>query len=245
MTGQILTSDGPRDVPERALVVVAHPDDVDFGAAGTVNALTAAGCSVSYCLVTSGGAGEASPDVWRHDVTRLRETEQTAAARVAGVIDLHFLHHRDGEVQATLGLRRDIARVIRIVRPDLVICQSPERNWDRMYSSHPDHLAAAEATVAAVYPDARNPHGFVDLLDEGHQPHTVPEMWVMGIEPNLYVDITDTIAKKVQGLRCHHSQVDRMENLEELMRKWAGEVAARGGMPEGRMAESFRVVNTA
>ena len=135
---------------ERALVVTAHPDDVDFGAAGTVATLTDAGVHVTYCLVTDGDAGGSDRSIPRHDIAMLRRKEQTEAAAQVGVTDLFFLGHGDGRVQPTLQLRADISAVIRRVRPRVVITQSPERNLDRIYASHPDHLAAGEAALCAV-----------------------------------------------------------------------------------------------
>ncbi len=151
------------------LLVTAHPDDVDFGSAGSVAAFTAAGLEVTYCIVTNGDAGGSDREMSRSEVAALRQDEQRAAAAVVGVSDVRFLGHPDGRVQATLELRRDISRVIRQVRPERVITQSPERNLDFIYASHPDHLAAGEAAVCAVYPDARNPFAHPELL-EGEEP---------------------------------------------------------------------------
>lgn len=245
MTGQLLTADGPLDAPERVLVVVAHPDDIDFGTAGTVASLTDAGSHVAYCLVTSGEAGDDDLSVSTEELAAMREKEQTAAAAEVGVHHLHWLHHEDGRVVADLDLRRDISRVIRIERPNVVITQSPERKWDRMYSSHPDHLAAAEATIAAVYPDSRNPRAHPELLEEGHKPHSVDKIWVIGSPSELTVDITDVLDRKVAALRAHTSQTEWMgERLPNLLTEWALERGQRGGLAEGRLGESFRVVNT-
>lgn len=249
MAGRILTAEGPRDAPDRVLVVVAHPDDIDFGTAGTVAQLTSAGTHVAYCLVTSGEAGEDDMTVSAEELARMREAEQTAAAEKVGVDTLHFLHHPDGAVQNTLELRCDIARVIRLERPDVVITQSPVRDLDSTYRSHPDHIETAEATMRAVYPDARNPRAFTaELLDQGHQPHTVSEMWIGLTEPDLFIDTTDVFDKKLAALRSHVSQVAKRDeefDLAKLMREWGERVALEGGMPEGRLAEAFRVVNTA
>ena len=245
MVGQLLTADGPVDAPERALVVVAHPDDIDFGTAGTVASLTDAGCHVAYCLVTSGDAGDDDMTVTQAELAELREGEQTAAAAEVGVTSLHWLHHPDGRVVASLDLRRDISRIIRIERPNVVITQSPERNWDRMYGSHPDHLAAAEATIAAVYPDSRNPRAHPELLEEGHQPHAVDKIWVMGLQPNLTVDITDVFDRKIAALQAHTSQTGWMgDRLPKMLTEWAQERGERGGLDAGRLGETFRIVNT-
>ena len=232
----------PFDPPRRALVVVAHPDDIDFGMAGSIAVLTGSGTEVVYCLATSGEAG--APDELDRDVLRsLREAEQRAAAAFVGVSDVRFLGYPDGHVESTLALRRDISRQIRDVRPDLVLCHSSDRVWDRMYFSHPDHLAVGEATACAVYPDARNPHAHVELLTEGYEPHAVERMWVVGLEPNHFVDITDVFDRKVAALRAHDSQVGTRKNLDQLLRDMAAGNAVQGGLAEGRLAESFREID--
>ena len=249
MAGRILTAEGLRDAPERVLVVVAHPDDIDFGTAGTVAQLTSAGAHVAYCLVTSGEAGEDDMTVSTEELAATREAEQTAAAEKVGVDVLYFLHHPDGMVEASLQLRCDIARVIRIEKPEVVITQSPIRSLDSTYGSHPDHIETAEATMRAVYPDARNPRAFTsELLDEGFAPHTVSEMWIGLTEPDLFIDTTDVFDKKLAALRSHVSQVAKRDaefDLEKLLREWGARLADQGGMPAGRLAEAFRVVNTA
>jgi LmbE family N-acetylglucosaminyl deacetylase len=231
----------------RILIVVAHPDDLDFGCAGTTARWTSEGHEVIYCLVTSGQAGGFDPSISRDDMAEIRRKEQTAAAAVVGVTELHFLDFEDGQVEATLDLRRAISRIIRQTRPDRVVTQSPERNLERMYPSHPDHLATGEATLCAVYPDARNQFAFPELLvDEGLEPHTVPEVWIMGgPQPDEFIDITDTIDRKIEALLCHESQMQRPEAMPDRILQWASDVAAAGGLDEGRVAEAFRSVNTA
>jgi LmbE family N-acetylglucosaminyl deacetylase len=228
--------------PRRVLVVVAHPDDIDFGMAGTVATLTAGGADVTYCLVTSGEAGPPE-DMDRDELRRLRETEQRAAAAIVGVDDVRFLGHPDGRVEATLDLRRDLSRVIRDVRPDLVLCQSGDRVWDRMYFSHPDHLAVGEATACAVYPDARNPWAHPELLAEGYAPHAVERMWVGGLDANHFVDITDVFDRKVAALRAHASQVSARDGLEQLLRDWSTGHARLASWAPGRLAEAFREID--
>ncbi len=149
----------------RVLVVTAHPDDVDFGAGGTVASLVAAGVAVTYCIVTDGDAGGFDPAVPRSEIPGIRRAEQRAAAEVLGVSDVRFLGYRDGELTVSHDLRRDITRVIRQVQPQRVLTMSPVRNWDRIGASHPDHMAAAEATVQAIYPDARNQFAHPDPDD--------------------------------------------------------------------------------
>lgn len=238
---------GDIDGIERVLVVVAHPDDCDFGCAGTTAAWTDAGVEVSYCLVTDGQAGGFDRTVSRSEMAKLRRREQTAAAREVGVTDITFLGHPDGELTVSHTLRLDITRVIRQKRPQRVVCQSPERNWERIYASHPDHLAAAEAAICAVYPDARNPFAHASLLADGLEPHTVREIWLMstgGGDNQVFSDITDTMERKLAALRHHKSQVVDWAPLEERVRAWGASNAERAGMPHGSYAEVFRRVNT-
>jgi len=147
-------------------------------------------------------------------------------------------------VEASLDLRREIARVIRQEMPDVVITQSPERVWESIYASHPDHLATGEATLRAVYPDSRNPRAFPELLAEGLEPHTVPEVWVGLRQPDLVIDITDTFDKKLAALAAHRSQTEKMENLEQMLRDWGTRIAEAGDLAEGRLAEGYRKVTT-
>jgi LmbE family N-acetylglucosaminyl deacetylase len=234
------------DEIERILVITAHPDDVDFGAGGTVARWTDAGIAVSYCIITDGDAGGFDPAVPRSEIPSIRRAEQEAAASVLGVDDLHWLGYPDGRLEVTLDLRRDLSRVIRQVRPQRVVCQSPERNWARIYSSHPDHLAAGEAALCAVYPDARNEFTFTELMDEGHAPWSVPEVLVMASpDPDVWINTTETISRKVKALLCHVSQLPDPDSLEERIVGWGRMNAAAGHMPEGQTAESFKVVSTA
>lgn len=259
MSADFLTKDGPIEVPERVLVVVAHPDDIDFAIAGTVARLTTAGSHVAYCLVTSGEAGEDDMTVSGTELARMREAEQTAAAAEVGVTSLHWLRHRDGMVEANFALRRDISRVIRIEQPDVVITQSPERDYDSVYGSHPDHIETGEATLRAVYPDARNPRAFTaELLDEGYAPHAVKSVWVGQIEPTLFVDITDSFDRKMRALRQHGSQVAKRDadtDMAGMMREWGTRIAgiaAKNGVSHfdvdtnpGVLCEGYRILETA
>jgi LmbE family N-acetylglucosaminyl deacetylase len=234
------------DEIQRVLVVTAHPDDADFGAAGTVATWTAAGIEVTYCVCTDGDAGGFDPAVDRAEIPAIRRAEQQAAAKEAGVHDVRFLGYQDGRLEATQELRRDISRVIREVQPQRMLIQSPDRNWDRLPASHPDHLAAGAAAIAAIYPDARNPFAHPELLrDEGLEPWTVPEAWLMAHhETDHFVDITQVFDRKLAALRAHVSQTAHMDDLEERIRGWVAANAARAGLPDGRLAEGFKVVQT-
>jgi LmbE family N-acetylglucosaminyl deacetylase len=226
---------------------MAHPDDVDFGAAGTVAGWTARGIAVTYLIVTDGDAGGFDDGMTRAQMGALRRDEQRAAAACVGVDDVRFLGYPDGMLEPTLGLRRDIARVIRQVRPDRVVMPSPERNYERIHPSHPDHRAVGAAALDAVYPDARNPYAFPELLaDEGLEAWTVREVWLTGGPAvNHYVDVTDDFDRKLAALKSHASQTAHLgDGLAEELRGWLGANAAAAGLPDGRLAESFQVVDT-
>jgi LmbE family N-acetylglucosaminyl deacetylase len=229
----------------RVLVVTAHPDDVDFAAGATVATWTQAGIEVAYCICSSGEAG-GFDDTPRAEMGPLREAEQRAAAKELGVSDIAFLGYPDGRLIPSLELRCDISREIRRVRPDRVLAPSPEIWWRRLGASHPDHRAAGEAALAAVYPDARNPFAHPELLaEEGLEPWAVRELWLMSAPDervNHIVDVTDAVERKIAALRAHVSQTGHMTGLEDRIRSWAGMHARRFGLPEGRLGEAFQVV---
>jgi len=229
----------------RILVITAHPDDVDFGAAGTVGSWTNAGIDVTYCIVTDGNAGGNDPSISRPDMAVLRRAEQTTAAKCVGVTDLRWLGYQDGQVEATIGLRRDLARVIRQVRPDRVLSPSPDRMYARIGASHPDHRAVGAAALDAVYPDARNQFAFPELLaDEGLEPWTVKEVWLMASPlADHFVDVTDTFENKLAALRAHESQTGELD-LDQFLRGWLSRSAEQAGFPPGRLAEVFQVLST-
>jgi LmbE family N-acetylglucosaminyl deacetylase len=231
---------------ERVLVVTAHPDDCDFGAAGTIAKWSAAGIKVSYCIATNGDQGGEDPNVPRDEMPKIRQREQRDAGKAVGVEDITFLNYRDGWLVPTIELRKDIVRQIRIARPQRMLIQSPDRNWDRLFASHPDHMAAGEAAIQAVYPDSRNPFAFEDLLkDEGLEPWRVREVWVMSSQsPDHFVDITDVFVKKMQALHAHVSQTAHNPDLEKMVREWGEKNAAANNLAEGKIVEVFKIVNT-
>jgi LmbE family N-acetylglucosaminyl deacetylase len=231
---------------ERVLVITAHPDDVDFGAAGSVATFTDAGIDVTYCIVTDGDAGGHDRSVSRAEMAATRRVEQTTAAKHVGVTDLVFLGYPDGRLEATLDLRRDLTRVIRQVRPQRVLSPSPDRNYQRIYASHPDHLAAGEAALCAVYPDARNPFAHPELIEEGLEPWSVAEVWLMAAaQGDQFVDITDQIDRKLDALRSHVSQHTDPARLDELIRGWGAMVGQAGGLAQGRLAEGYQRIDAA
>ncbi len=231
---------------KRVLVISAHPDDSDFGAAGTIAQWVEKGIDVAYVFCTSGEQGGESSGITKADMPAVRQREQREAAAAVGITDVTFLNYVDGNLEATLGLRKDLVRQIRISQPDRLVCQSPERNWDRIGASHPDHLAAGEAAIQAVYPDARNPFAFTDLLeDEGLQPWRVKEVWVTAFAtPDHWVDITATFHLKMKALYAHVSQTAHNPELENMVREWGVKHAKAAGFAEGRIAEAFKIVNT-
>jgi LmbE family N-acetylglucosaminyl deacetylase len=231
---------------KRVLVVNAHPDDSDFGASGTIAQWVKKGIKVSYVLCTNGDQGGEESGIAKEEMPAVRQREQREAGAAVGVTDITFLNYVDGHLEATIALRKDIVRQIRRVQPDRMVCQSPERNWDRIGASHPDHLAAGEAAIQAVYPDARNPFAFTDLLEqENLQPWKVREVWVMGFaNPDHFVDVTETFDLKMKALHAHASQTSHNSELEKMVREWGQRNAAAAGFPEGRVAEAFKIVNT-
>jgi len=231
---------------ERILVVTAHPDDLDFAAGGTIAQWTAKGIEVSYCIATNGDQGGIDPAITRDQMKEIRRREQTKAGKVLGASDIYFLDYRDGWLTPTIELRKDIVRVIRKVKPQRMLIQSPERNWNRLGASHPDHLAAGEAAIQAIYPDAGNRFAFEDLLlEEGLEPWRVLEVWVMSHNsPDHFIDVTSTFDKKIAALHAHVSQTSHNPEMETMVRAWGERNAASVGLPEGRVAEVFRIVDT-
>ncbi|WP_091179731.1 PIG-L deacetylase family protein [Microlunatus flavus] len=229
---------------ERALVVAAHPDDADFGAAGTVAGWVAAGIEVTLLLCTRGDQG-GFDDTPRDEMPLLREREQRAASAAVGVTDVRFLDgFNDGWLEPTWDLQREIVRVLRDVRPQRVLCQSPVRMLQRLQASHPDHLAAGEATVRAVYPASENRFAWPELvLEEGLEPWKVVELWLMAHPDSPHtVDITDRFDRKVAALQAHASQTAHLgDGLEGMLRGWNAANAERAGLPEGHLAEVFAV----
>jgi LmbE family N-acetylglucosaminyl deacetylase len=213
------------------MVIVAHPDDPEFGSAGTVCRWAQEGSSIVYVLATRGEAGSDDTSLSAEQLARVREREEREAARILGVSDVVFLDHPDGSVVASLDLRRDLTRQIRRWQPDMVITMDPDLRYRRAYLSHPDHRAVAGAALDAVYPDSRNPRQFPELLEEGLQPHRVREVYLVArrdADADVAVDITDTFEKKVAALCAHRSQISDPARLEERLRERHGVVGDDG-----------------
>src|ERR671915_393888 len=223
---------------ERALVVISHPDDAEFGAAPTIAKLTAAGARVDYVVTTDGGKGTEDPNVAPEQLSATRMAEQRAAADILGVTEIVHLGYPDGYLTASLDLRRDITRQIRRLRPELVITQNPQRRLDHNpYIGHPDHLATGEATLASIYPAARDHLNFPELWsDEGLEPWKVRQVLLTGVEePNLWLDVAETFETGLAAILAHTSQVDPDE-VRERMRERARLI----GEPQGiGLAQAF------
>ena len=226
---------------ERGMVVVAHADDAEFGCSGAVAKLCSQGVEMVYVLCTDGSKGSGDREMTQKELAAMRRQEQIDAGKVLGLKDVAFLEHEDSMLQPTLELRRDIAREIRRYRPDLVITNYPLRTLAGEWGvGHPDHMAAGEAALAAVFPAARDHMTFPELLEAGFEPHKVAEVWVMGHpEPDLWIDVTDHIQTSIKALTQHTSQMDGRseEYMDERMREWRRERAQGKGM---MYAETFK-----
>jgi LmbE family N-acetylglucosaminyl deacetylase len=225
---------------ERAMVVFAHPDDGEFGSAGTVASWTKAGTEVLYVCVTDGSAGSNEPGVVREELAEIRQAEQRAACDVLGVEDCVFLGIPDGMVEVTLDLRRAITREVRRFRPDVLVTPDPTRFWDdeRRYINHTDHRAVGQACMAVVNPDASTRPMFPELLDEGFEPFEIRYLWIPAYDGSIdtYVDISETIDVKIEALRCHKSQIHDWP-VDEWIRERAQKRGEAAGMA---FAETFR-----
>jgi len=223
---------------ERAMVVFAHPDDAEFGSAGTVALWTAEGVEVTYVVATDGSKGSSDPDMTSDRLSQLRYAEQREAARVLGVHHVEFLGFEDGVLEPSIELRKAITAAIRRFRPDTVIVPNPVRSFElNAFAQHPDHLACGEAALAAIYPCARDRLTFPELMRDGLEPHAVNEVMVIGTgNPDYWVDVTSSIGTKVEALKAHHSQVGERP-VEEFVPNRAKSVGESQGM---EYAEAFK-----
>jgi LmbE family N-acetylglucosaminyl deacetylase len=228
------------DAPQHTiLVVVAHPDDIEFGLGGSVARWTDEGHRVIFCIVTDGAAGSNDPDVDLRNLVETRRAEQLEAAALLGVQEVRFLGYPDGALQPSVELRRELTRLIRELRPYRVVCQDPSTFFfGANYINHPDHRAAGEATVYAVFPSAETRPVFPELLAEGFEPHKVSELYLdLSLQPDTFIDITTTLERKIAATLCHRSQVG--PEAETWIRDWCAEAGAKAGYA---FAESFRVL---
>jgi len=228
-------------IPESAMAIVAHPDDIEFSCAGTLARWSKAGARVSYVLCTSGDVGIDTPGMTRRQAAEIRETEQNEAARLAGATEVIYLREPDGMLQATLDLRKKLVREIRRFRPEVVVTGDPTIVWaGNDYINHPDHRAAALAALDATFPAAGQPNLFEELAEEGYTAHKPRKVYVLtwGDDAELFVNIDATIEIKIEALRAHKSQMKDWDPDQQI-REWAAE---RGKGKEMAYAEGFRVV---
>jgi len=230
-------------IPKRALSIHAHPDDQEFTVAGTLARWVLAGCEVISVIVTSGEAGSNEPSrdaCDKPDLARLREAEQSSANAILGIRETVFLHYPDGELEPTLYLRRDLTRLIRQHKPEVVVTGDPQGVfYGNGYINHPDHRAAAQAALYAVFPSSETRLIFTDLLREGVEPHKVRRLYVHGSEKSdAWVDITSTIGVKISALRKHVSQLGDWDP-EIMIREWAAEEGKEHGL---EYAEAYKVM---
>ena len=230
--------------PERVLVVAAHPDDIEFGAAGTVARWVAEGASVRYLLVTRGDKGSDDPDVDVARLSDLRQREQRDAAAAVGVEAVEFLDEPDGQVEASLALRERITRAIRAFQPEVVMTHDPTVLFvNNEWVNHPDHRAVGQVTVDAVFPTARDPLNFRHHLDLGLEAWKVAELYLWSTnEANQLVDIGTTLGAKIEALRRHRSQFRSFDDVARWVRRRSEELGERAGY---RAAEGFRRVTLA
>ncbi len=227
-------------VPESAMAIVAHPDDIEFSCAGTLASWARAGARISYVLCTSGDVGIATPGMTREKAAAIREEEAKNAADIAGATEIIFLREPDGLLQATLELRKKLVREIRRFKPEVVLAGDPTVVFaSEYYINHPDHRAAATAALDAVFPASGQPNLFQELEEEGLKAHKVRKVFVYGQQQTgLLLSIDETIDIKLAALRAHKSQFPNWDPGERVM-QWAAERAKDKDM---QYAEAFRVI---
>ena len=225
---------GDQEGPKRALIIAAHPDDSEFGAAGTAYLWSQQGWEFYYLICTDGSKGTENPEMTPDKLVPLRQEEQRAAVRVVGGKEVFFLDHVDGELTYTRDLMRDVVRYIRKLKPYAVFSHDTNQIVRNLFINHPDHRCVGEVALDAVYPIARNRPSFPELLDEGLEPHTVKEVYLWtASDINFEVDVSDVLETKVEALRQHKSQFDNFEEMQQRVRNFWRE-------PDGRFLERFR-----
>ncbi|MBI21228.1 MAG: GlcNAc-PI de-N-acetylase [Chloroflexi bacterium] len=233
--------DQKENMIKKAMVVVAHPDDAEWGCSGSVARLCREGVEVVYVLCTDGSKGTEDRSIDGYKLSEIRKNEQIKAGEILGLKDVIFLNHPDGYLEATLDLRRDISREIRRWKPDLLITTNPKRDlMTSNYLGHPDHFAAGEAALSAVFPAARDHLTFPELISEGYDTHKVKEVWVMmfGENANYWYPISkEDVEKSVKSLHSHVSQVKNPDEASKWMKNRRSELGETIGAD---YAEGFR-----
>ncbi|RME79258.1 MAG: PIG-L family deacetylase [Chloroflexi bacterium] len=227
-------------VPNSAMVIMAHPDDPEFFCGGTIAIWCAAGCEVTYLILTNGNKGSDDPEMTPERLAAIRRKEQQAAADVLGVKRVLYLEEPDGELQPTLDLRKRVVAEIRRYKPEVIIAPDPTRYFYTDYINHADHRAAGVVAIDAVFPAARNRMYHPELLDEGLEPHTVRQVYLVGpAQPDRWVDITPVFETKLRAIRCHVSQIKDVDYMESRVRQRHQAVDEYG---REVMREGFRIL---
>lgn len=227
--------------PLRVLAVTAHPDDIEFGCAGTIAKWVDDGATATFVIVTDGSTGTVDTDMMGDRLADVRREETVLAAKILGVTDVVFLGYRDGYVEQTLELRRDIAREFRKARPHRMIVMDPDTIPGGWFVNHPDHRAVGHASLDVTLTAGTTPGHFPELLEEGHQPwRGLKEIYVSGPAGGEHaVDITTTVDRKIEALKAHASQVGEWEGLEDMIRGWTRQNASEH---EFEYAERFHLI---
>lgn len=239
--------DPQTNTPERVLLIQAHPDDAEFSCAGTIAKWAANGAEIHYCSITSGDKGSEDAELTGVRLANMREEEQRNACDILGVKSVTFLGYPDAMLVPDLNLRRELVRVMRRIRPTTLVCQDPTMRYGgREYINHPDHIAAGEASLAAVFPSVRDRMTFPELLQEGLEPHKIPNVYIYGAaEPDCWVDITSSIDTKITALKAHASQLGEWDPTG-MMHEWARRSAYSNPMKpaeSGPYAEAFKYMH--
>jgi LmbE family N-acetylglucosaminyl deacetylase len=228
-----------QEIPQRILVVAAHPDDAEFGCGGTVAKWVRQGATAYYLICTNGDKGSDDAGVDPVELAQRREREQRAAAAAIGVSEVVFLARRDGELMYGIELRGDVVRWVRRFKPDAVFTHDPTVIVSSQgFINHADHRATGLATVDAVYPFSRSYLQYPEQIAEGLEPHTVPELYLWGANPpNFWVDVSDSIECKIESLQCHESQFKDLERTQKFVKERLHQVGEEHGV---EYAETFR-----
>lgn len=226
--------------PSRAMTILAHPDDAEFGCGGTLATWARQGTEITMVIITDGSKGNDDRSITSEQLVSMRAEEQARAARILGVTHVVNLGYEDGVLQPTIGLRRDIARVIRQHKPDVIITGDPDNRFGGdSYINHPDHRAAAEAALYGIFPAADNFNFYPELLAEGWEPHQVKEVWIEEWGGGTtFVDVTEAMDAKIAALAEHKSQFD-IKDVEPFVRRWTEETGKKHGVA---FAESYRKI---
>ncbi|MFQ6049610.1 MAG: PIG-L deacetylase family protein [Candidatus Paceibacterales bacterium] len=225
----------------KILAISAHPDDLDFACAGTTAKLVKEGNEVFYLIVSDGSKGTRKVKFSQNKLTKIRKKEQKKAAKVLGVKKVFFLGLMNGEIENTKSLRKELVKIIRRMKPDIIFSFDPGNlSFDNIYRFHRDHRQVAEAVFDAIYPAVHNSAFFPELLKKGYKPYRIKEIWFFATaNPNKFVDITKTIEKKIEALSCHQSQIFDIKEIAKRIKNWAKKA---GRKRKYKYAELFRVV---